>query len=199
VHVFTYTFDILKYTLTDPEEDDEEGNRTKLAGATFELYRADEDGNFDDDTDNKLNFGHNDLQDLDPFSDSSYYVNLNATNTKLVSDSNGEITVFGIDSGTYYLVETEAPAGYNLLTAPIPVKIVPGTYDSEDEELAYTLQTKKAGSFVNVSQINVLNNTGSEFPETGGIGRTIFTVVGLLLMIGAGVVLIARRKTAAGR
>jgi fimbrial isopeptide formation D2 family protein/LPXTG-motif cell wall-anchored protein len=184
VHVFTYTFDILKYTLTDPDENDEEGNRTKLAGATFELYKEAE-------LENKVKFS---------YSDGVYYVNLGAI-TELVSDENGEIKIFGIDSGTYFLVETEAPDGYNLLTDEIEIRIVLGTYDPATGTLTYELQTydDEEDDFVQVSQVGVKNNTGVEFPESGGIGRTIFTLVGLLLMLGAGVVLIARRKTAAGR
>jgi fimbrial isopeptide formation D2 family protein/LPXTG-motif cell wall-anchored protein len=188
VKVYTFKFDIFKYYLTD--EDDKEANRTELAGAEFELHIDTAEGTavnffFDDDT-YRPAFGTD-----------------TPTTYKLISDTNGKIMIEGLDSGTYYLVETKAPHGYNPLTGPIKVEIAPDIDDGPS--VGYVIKVGDAGDTVTdedeadpqpSTTVRVLNNTGIELPESGGIGRTIFTVVGLLLMFGACVVLIARRKTA---
>ena len=63
-----------------------------------------------------------------------------------------------------------------------------------DESEDWTLLTNKNGSESILFDIDVPNNSGSELPSTGGIGTTIFYVVGAILVIGAGVVLITRRR-----
>lgn len=89
-------------------------------------------------------------------------------------ETNGKtITVNGIAGDEdYALVETQAPTGYNMLTAPYPID--PNTTNS----LAVAVE----------------NNSGSTLPSTGGIGTTIFYVIGAILVIGAGVVLVTRRR-----
>lgn len=84
------------------------------------------------------------------------------------------VTINGLDlDETYKLKETEAPAGgYNKLTDPVTL-------------------TKNDTTFVHA---NVKNNKGSVLPSTGGIGTTIFYIIGAILVIGAGVVLVTRRR-----
>jgi fimbrial isopeptide formation D2 family protein/LPXTG-motif cell wall-anchored protein len=86
------------------------------------------------------------------------------------------ITIDGVDSDvTYKLVETKAPAGgYNLKTEPTDV-----TPSADDDSVVH---------------IDVENNKGSVLPSTGGIGTTIFYVAGIVLVLGAVAVLVARRK-----
>ena len=102
-------------------------------------------------------------------------------NTVLTTDSNGTIHVDGLDSDTYYLRETKAPDGYNKLADDVEVNIVATA--GADNTLTYT--TVKA-------EIN--NNSGAELPSTGGIGTTIFYVVGGLLVVAAGVLLVTRKR-----
>lgn len=97
----------------------------------------------------------------------------------------GKITVKGIKEGTYYLVETEAPAGYNKLTGKVTVTL---TADNQ--------ATIEEGAWVS-GGVRVINNAGSELPSTGGMGTTIFYVVGGLMMAAAVVILVAKKKVAA--
>ena len=103
-------------------------------------------------------------------------------NTVLTTDDNGKIEVAGLDSDTYYLREITAPYGYNKLAEDVEVKIDP-TVSENGNELTLAPVTAK-----------VNNNSGTELPSTGGIGTTIFYVVGSALLIGASVLLIAKKR-----
>lgn len=85
-----------------------------------------------------------------------------------------------IANGTYYLVETEAPTGYNLLTAPVEVKVA-------------AVKNTEGTAVVDIPA-TVKNSTGSELPSTGGMGTTIFYVVGGLLTVGAVVLLVTKKR-----
>lgn len=112
--------------------------------------------------------------------------------TTLKSDANGMITIEGLDSGDYLLHETKAPAGYNKLKAPVAFTIR-ADLSVGSSTLTYT------GKSDSISKIEVENHTGLELPGTGGIGTTIFYVVGGLLMLGAVVVLVTRKKVHASK
>ncbi|MCD7751617.1 MAG: LPXTG cell wall anchor domain-containing protein [Lachnospiraceae bacterium] len=120
--------------------------------------------------------------------------------TVLTSGEDGKISVDGLDGGRYSLTEIEAPTGYNKLTAPIVFNIT-GIVDQETGDLtgnySVSLAEDNTGSETvdnTTNVINVQNNSGSELPSTGGIGTTIFYVVGTVLVLGAAVVLITRRR-----
>jgi len=96
----------------------------------------------------------------------------------------GIARVQGFDNGTYYLEETVAPAGYNKLTARQKFIISDGNLDSVfNDEI-----------FSTGSGVHVVNKTGSMLPETGGMGTTIFMLIGGIAVLGAAVVLFARRR-----
>lgn len=107
------------------------------------------------------------------------------------TDKNGATTFTGLDSGEYELVETEAPNGYNKLTAPVGVTITI-TYDSEGKLLESSATMENNGQYHQDSKIS--NNAGSLLPSTGGIGTTIFYVVGGILVIGAGILLVTKKR-----
>lgn len=96
------------------------------------------------------------------------------------TDSQGAVTISGLDEGDYELIETEAPAGYNLLQDPIAVKLA---FDENPADGDTLLVTSK-----------IENKTGAELPSTGGIGTTIFYTLGAALVIGGVVILLARRR-----
>ena len=108
--------------------------------------------------------------------------------TKLTTDSNGHIYAYGLDADTYILTETETLPGYNLLSDTITVTI------DEDGKVTY-----KYSSFQGTGgdTIKVENNTGSELPTTGGMGTTALYVVGGVLVAGAGITLVVRRRMSA--
>lgn len=99
----------------------------------------------------------------------------------ITTDENGAGEFIGLKDGTYTLVETEAPKGYNPLTGPVTVNV--------------------NGTNVDVNTLtvtaDVANSTGNTLPSTGGIGTTIFYVVGGLLVVGAAVLLISKKRMSA--
>ena len=102
-------------------------------------------------------------------------------NTVLTTDANGKIEIDGLDADTYYLREVEAPAGYNKLAEDQVVTITGATVVGET--LSYTTV---------VAKIN--NQSGTELPSTGGIGTTIFYIVGGVLVVGAVVLLVTKKR-----
>lgn len=135
----------------------------------------------------------------------------------LKSDENGLFKVIGLDDGTYTLTETKAPTGYNLLNAPVTLKLDAATANGQnwddfvaakaltnltltvnnDDENKQDAKTPGEGASFGqygVVETTVLNTSGSSLPSTGGIGTTIFYVAGGVLVVGAGVLLITKKR-----
>jgi len=147
----------------------EDGTPTKkLAGAKFKLYKM--VGT------NKVYYKLNDADDAHE----TKYVTWVAEDqaTEVETDEYGTASFQGLENGSYKLTETVAPSGYNKLTADVDVTIA----GNDTEEIGV------------VATSTVPNNQGTELPSTGGIGTTIFYIVGGLLLVGAAIVLVARRK-----
>ena len=108
------------------------------------------------------------------------------TVTEITTDATGTFTIKGLDADTYYLTETAAPAGYNKLAGPVTIVI------GENGVVNGTTEAPQG-----VDEVKVLNQSGAELPSTGGIGTTIFYVLGGVLAVGAVALLIAKRRTRA--
>ena len=103
--------------------------------------------------------------------------------TVLTTNARGKIEIDGLDADTYYLREIKAPAGYNTLKQDAPVVITGATKAEDSDSLTYTTK---------VAEIN--NQSGTELPSTGGMGTTIFYVLGSVLVIGAVVLLVTKKR-----
>lgn len=104
-------------------------------------------------------------------------------NTILTTDTNGKIEIDGLDADTYYLREIKAPDGYNKLAEDKKVEIKGATKAENSETLTYTTHVEK-----------VNNQSGTELPSTGGMGTQIFYLIGSVLVLGAAVLLVTRRR-----
>ena len=164
---FTWEMDVLKFTDTVA---------TPLAGAKFMLLKTEED------EDTAIKFTKVD--------DTTYMVDPEGTVTVIETDATGEFAIIGLDEGQYYLHETEAPEGYNKLAKDVSV-LIESTHADATLEATYTINKAAPAT------ITVENKTGSLLPETGGIGTTIFYVVGGLMMVAAVVFLVSKKRMAA--
>ncbi len=133
--------------------------------------------------------------------DDSYRIATNeelpgSTGTAVYYIDAGSPVIKGLDDNTdYYLYETKAPTGYNLLDGPVQFKIT-AEYTTDGSALLAGYPTVKVGTAeasTNLST-NVINKEGSVLPSTGGMGTTLFYILGGLLVVGAGVVLITKKR-----
>lgn len=185
-HVWVFTYE-MPNTKVQPGTGDPEGTNVPLAGAGFRLYNAggtteipvvavtDEDGG------------------VIP---GEYRVAAaGETGIEMTSaETTGAFNISGLDTGTYILKETTTPEGFNTCE---DVTIVISA--SHTENATGDSATTKMNMTMNGEQStnnNILNTSGTVLPETGGIGTRIFYAVGAVLMIGAAVILITRKRSA---
>ena len=144
-----------------------EAEEVVLAGAEFKVYRADGVS----------------LVKFDKISDTEYKVNPAGTVDTIVTVETTPVTIKGLDAANYILEETKAPQGYNLLTSTAGGK-------------AHAVQVTVAEtSTIDNPQVEKIeNSSGSILPSTGGIGTTIFYIIGGLLIVAAVVFFVVRRR-----
>ena len=169
----TYPLDILK-TKKD--------SNVKLAGAKFSLYTSEADAKN----------GTNPIKVTGK--NGNYVVDSNSTTTEFESVENIEgkgynLRVNGLAEGTYYLVETKAPDGFNKLTAPVVIKI---TKSTDTDVNNWTIS--KDGTVETDKIIDIANSTGSILPSTGGRGAIAFAVIAALLVFGVAVSFIRDKR-----
>ena len=99
------------------------------------------------------------------------------------------------DSVNYYLYETKSPAGYNLLSEPVSFRIA-AQYSSDGTTLSagYPTVTIGNGEPSTTLSTNVVNQSGAELPSTGGMGTTLFYVLGGVLVLAAVVLLVTKKR-----
>ena len=160
---FVFSFDLVKTNAKD----------IVLEGAEFKLW-ADEDK----------------TEQIAVVKDGDEYRVATASETGVIIVA-GNVTINGLDSGTYYLEETKAPAGFNKLDDLVEVVI-----DGENLDATVTLDnTTNVETYVE-GGVQVINNSGAELPSTGGMGTTIFYLVGAILVAGAAIILFSRKRMA---
>lgn len=126
---------------------------------------------------------------------------------QITTPESGVIVVKGVKSGSYEITEVTAPAGYNKLTAPVTVKAVKTgetsthttVYLDENGNIANTETDKTISVNVDIDTIAatavvVVNKAGTELPSTGGMGTTVFYVLGTVLVLGAVVLLVTKKR-----
>lgn len=143
-----------KFTVTKTD-----GENAPLAGAGFVIRNA--DGKY-------YKFANNEVSWVDEIGDATEYT----------SDEEGAVPAFtGLGNGTYTLVESTVPDGYNR-AADHDFTIAGADFTAANLEQTAT----------------VINNAGSELPSTGGMGTTVFYVAGSVLTLGAAVMLISKKR-----
>jgi fimbrial isopeptide formation D2 family protein/LPXTG-motif cell wall-anchored protein len=177
---YTWSVDVFKYTNAN----------TPLAGVTFTLS-TDKDGanviKFSKKTSVTEKKDDESAANATPSAD--IYVVDSSGDANITTNDSGKFELTGLDAGTYYLKETVAPAGYNMLSAPVEIVI-----ESTEGTTSGTLTESIKVGDETVTEVDVQNNSGAVLPSTGGIGTTVFTVTGLILMAGAAVLIVTRRR-----
>ena len=157
--VTTFAIKIDKYA--------DDSSSTKLAKAKFDLYRTATQAEIDAGT--SVEIPHTTIQGI-------------LLESGLVTDNNGSATFEKYQANgthyTYYLVETQAPSGYNILDHAVEVHFTDADVSTTD----------------GVYTVRISNKTGFRLPITGGTGTVIFTVVGIALMVGAVLLLVLSPK-----
>lgn len=117
--------------------------------------------------------------------------------------ADGILKFDGLAAGTYTITEITAPDGYNLLTQPISLTITCNTSNvsSTNTNCTWTVTGKLGNDDIITSvstdgiiKLTVENKTGSVLPSTGGMGTTIFYVLGAILVLGAAILLVTKRR-----
>lgn len=164
--VYTYEFEMVKV-----DDDD-----NVLTGAEFALY--DGAGN----NANQIYLTKDTT--LSTATMNVYVVDPTATAQTTATIEAGLVRFVGLGAGSYYLEETQAPANYNALTARERMDV-----SAQNGRVTLTQDSSKW-----VQGYKVVNHSGSILPSTGGIGTYLFYGIGAILVVGAVVVLVSKKR-----
>lgn len=165
--VYTCGINIYKHDAKD--------NGTALSGAVFKLARKATDEEIADDKASPLVTKDEGTVKVVY---ENFYASADLSGEKVnvvETTGDGKAVLYGLEEGTYYLVEIQAPEGYNLLSYPVPVKL-------------------NQNSHTDNSVVEVANSNAFKLPETGGMGTAIFTASGMMMLAAAAFVLIMSKK-----
>ena len=148
-----------------------DGDNKVLNGAQFKLYDA--------------KTGGNEIAVVEESKGVYRLAKDGETGVDYITTVNGELEIKGFDANTnYYLEETKAPDGYNKLAERVEIAV-----KEANLEASVSNDTWQSGG------VHIVNKAGDLLPTTGGMGTTILYIIGGVLVIGAGAVLIIRRRT----
>lgn len=163
----TYGFTLLKYDASD-------SNKNPLVGASFTLWDASENGN-------QIKVIYDSAIEIDDGAGSTTTVagyrpiKEGEAEDEYIVATDGTASVYCLGDHTYYLQEDIAPAGYTRMSGRQAI-------------------TPSASTSVAGIDVEIPNTAGAVLPTTGGIGTTIFYVSGLIMVLGASIILISRRR-----
>ena len=180
---YVWKMNIVKYTMEQTTGSDQ-AKEKRLAGAIFQLSR---------------DAAGAEVIKLVKVDDTTYRLALpTETDTAVDTITTGEtgaLVINGLADGTYYLTETKAPRGYNLLREPVKVTI--GHNKNANGKLTETSFVANQTETDTSGVVKVENNAGAELPSTGGIGTTVFYVLGSAMALGAVILLVTKKRMAA--
>lgn len=150
-------------------------------------------------------------QDLEPLAGAEFELQKKVgeewVTLELVKNTEGTVFTFtGLDDGEYRIAETKTPSGYNTISDEfIPFTVVAQhDKDSADPKLTSLtgeVQSGVVGTYVFAAKTDegslttsIINQSGAILPSTGGIGTTIFYIIGIVLVCGAGAILFVRKR-----
>lgn len=186
--VYHHVFDILVFKTAN-------NTTTPLAGATFALYRT--DGTGDEAVTTQVYLERDDEQLVTGVTTYHATTAAGASDTVgvVVTEDTGKFLIYGLnDALTYTITELEAPAGFNKV-APMDF-VITATYDITGETLTNIKTDNSAITAMDTDSLTVtiVNTSTTLLPSTGGMGTTIFVVLGAALMLGALVVLMVMKR-----
>lgn len=151
-----------------------DGDNKLLDGAQFKLY--------------DVKTGGNEIA-LVEVSDGFYRLANGETGVEYITTVDGQLEIKGFDANTnYYLEETKAPDGYNKLAERVEIAV-----KEDNLNASVSNDTWQNGG------VHIVNKTGSLIPSTGGMGTTIFYIIGGVLVAAAGIFFVIRRRVSAGK
>ena len=161
------------------------GSDEKLAGAKFRLYSSETDAKANDESKaikvSPVVAGAAGNYVVDPVSTTTEFESV-----KSIEGKGYNLHINGLEAKDYWLVETQAPEGFNKLTDPIKVTI------TKDGDTNWTVKKNDVSEDDKI--IDVENSTGSLLPSTGGRGAIAFAVIAALLVFGVAVSFIRDKR-----
>lgn len=148
-----------------------------LPGAEFDLYRAANQGSV-----NAVPI---------PGADHVYGVKVNGAS--LITDQDGVVTVRSLAPGEFYLVETKAPTGYQLLSKPVHFLLKSDGVDVQGNGAAQSMAQAILPVEKSIPGVQIMNTDGYNLPKTGGAGTALYSALGLLLVTAAGAIYLMKR------